>query len=135
MIQLLANHRVLDCLSARGEGCSIQRLCNGQVELRWAGVTLFLRMADLLVLDEALRAWTGNVERPWSDAYVLSLRYAASPPCSLYLDRDALYTFCALVNEAVERLPRRVVRWADLVVDVQPWRGERAAPPGSFSTN
>ena len=135
MIQLLANHRVLDCLSTCGAERSIQRLCNGQIELNWAGITLFLRMADLLVLDESLRAWMGNVERPWSDSYALSLRYAASSPCCFYLRHDELHAFCTLVNEAAQRLPHRVVRWADLTVDVQPWHGEYAAPQGSFSAN
>ncbi len=135
MIQLLANHRVLDCLAASGEGRSFQRLCNGQIELSWAGVTLFLRLADLLVLDESLRAWIGNMERPWSDSYVLSLRYAASPPCCFYLHHDDLYAFCTLVDEAVQRLPHRVVRWADLAVDIQPWNGEYSAAQGSFSAN
>ena len=60
---------MLDCLAECDSERSLNRLCNGQIELRWAGVTLFLRVADLLVLHEALRSWLDDLDRAWSSAY------------------------------------------------------------------
>lgn len=91
MTQLITNHRVLNCLSEDSDSRSIQWLCNGQIELRWEGVTLFLRVADLLVLDKSLRQWMDDVDRAWCDAYALSLGYIASPAFCLYLRRDVWF--------------------------------------------
>jgi hypothetical protein len=88
-----------------------------------------MRMTDLLILNQALRTYMADCKRAWSATYIVSLNH-----CRLFVHDDDLYDFCVMVQEAVDQLPRRVVRWIDFAVTITPYCTESSAI-GCFSAN
>ncbi len=125
--------KTLDCLATGSDTRSINLLQNHQISLTWEYVTLQMRMADLLILDDALRSDMEDEDREWAATYVLSLNGQR-----LFIHEKDRYAFCALVHRAVERLPRRTVRWIDFEVTFSPYRAGTnvdLASNGGFSIN
>lgn len=133
---------------------TISLLTNRQlIELAWDRVVVQMRVTDLLVLDRTLRAWiAADLDADWhADAdgdfsptdfsptedrpawqllpvdctqpYILSL----NQQCILIKEQE-LIGFCALVADAVEQLPRRTVRWAELDVQLLPLSKAASVP-------
>jgi len=123
------NAKVVECLAAQSEARTVNLLQNRQVRLCWDHVVLQLRMVDLLILDRALQAWIADPMREWARTYVVALN-----EYKFFLEGEALYHFCAMVQAASEQLPRRTVRWADLTVTISPYGGGHGVM-GSFSLN
>jgi hypothetical protein len=107
--------KLISHLPKSRERRSIKVLPNGQVTLCWEWSVLHMRVADLLVLRRALRSWRENGEQNWAQPYILWLN-----DCAMFFEYDDLYHFCAMVEQAAEELPDRVVRWADLNVRLVP---------------
>lgn len=123
------NPKRLDCLAAHSASRTINLLQNRQVALTWDFVTTTMRMTDLLILNKVLRAYMEVRERVWAATYVVSLNY-----CRLFVHDEDLYDFCFMVQEAVEQLPRQVVRWIDFAITITPYSVE-STEIGCFSTN
>jgi hypothetical protein len=94
---------------------SVEVSPGGQVILCWEWSVLHMRVADLLVLRRALRNSREDGAQNWAQPYILWLN-----DCAMFLKYDDLYHFCAMVEQAAEELPDRVVRWADLNVRLVP---------------
>jgi len=123
------NYEVIERLSESSESRAVNLLQSGQIELAWDRTTITMRTVDLLVLDRELRGWMQSDRQGWTESYQISLN-----DCWLLLLDDDLFHFCALIQEAVERIPRRVVRWADVSVQLTA-HGQHAAGAGRFSLN
>jgi hypothetical protein len=121
---LLAN------LPKRRELCSVEVHRNGQVTLWWELTVLQMRMADLLVLNRALRVWVEAGEQNCAQQYILWLN-----DCAMFLRCDNLYRFCAMIDEAAAQAPNRVVRWADLTVRLVPLGATDGRKNHCFSLN
>lgn len=83
---------------------------NTRVELHWRKLAIEMRMADLIVLNQALQQST-----------------TITDAATIWLNRDPIYLtatdlaqFRQLVGDATASLPRKTVRWADLQVTVEP---------------
>lgn len=126
---------MIEQLAESHELGSVHRLRTGQIELLWNGTSVPLRVADLLVLDKALQAQMGDVNRPWATTYALVLKAPVPNECRLFIEHDELYELCAMVHEAAEQIPRRVVRWADLEVTLVPCTGGSFLQAYGFSVN
>lgn len=122
--------RVSNRLAESSASRAVSLLANKQVELNWDHTTLSMQMADLLVLNQVLREWMEAVDREWVEIYRLTLN-----DCVLFIRGDDLYGFCAMVQEAAEQLPRRIVRWTDLTVRLAPYTVEQPTSIGCFSWN
>lgn len=109
------NNRAIERISGSNEARCVTILPGHQAELTWDRVQIPMRTVDLLVLHDALRMWMERAERKWAETYVLSLN-----DCKLFIHHDDLYRFCAMIQAAVDEVPRRVVRWADLSVELTP---------------
>jgi hypothetical protein len=125
----MMNQKRLDCLAAHSASRTVNLLQNRQVALTWDRVTTTMRMTDLLTLHQALRAYMADDQRPWAATYVVSLTH-----CRLFIHDTDLYGFCTIIQEAVEQLPRRVVRWIDFAVTITPYCVESSSV-GCFSAN
>jgi hypothetical protein len=123
------NYQVIERLSENSESRAVNLLQNGQIELAWDRITVIMRTVDLLVLHRELHTWMESGKQGWTETYRLSLN-----DCCLFLHDDDLFHFCALVGEAVERIPRRVVRWADISVHLAE-HSEHDAHTDRFSLN
>jgi hypothetical protein len=117
-------------LATLGERRMIERLENGQVELRWEQVVLRMRTTDLIVLNNALQNWMEKLDREWAQTYSLWLGEYV-----MFIQWSDLHSFCAMVNEASEHLPRRSVYWADLKVRIEPFGAGHANNSSGFSLN
>lgn len=124
------NDRLFTRLAESSASRTVSLLANKQVELRWDQVTLTMRMVDLLVLHQTLHTWLDTVDREWVEIYRLTLN-----DCVLFVHSNDVYGFCAMVYAAVEQLPRRTVRWADVIVRFVPYTVDEAANIGCFSCN
>lgn len=120
--------RVSNRLAESSASRAVSLLANKQVELNWDHITLSMQMADLLVLNQVLRKWMEAVDREWVEIYRLTLN-----DCVLFIHSDDLYRFCAMVQEAAEKLPRRTVRWTDVTVRLAPYTVEQSTSIGCFS--
>lgn len=94
---------------------------------QWAHLIMTMRTADRLVLHQALQKYMVAVAQEWVELYRLSLN-----DCVLFIRGDDLDHFCALVQGAVERFPRRTVRWADLQVQLTPYAADGLPDIGCF---
>lgn len=121
---------MIEQLAASRELGSVHRLRTGQIELLWNGVSVPLRVADLIVLNNTLQTEMGDVSRPWASTYALVLN-----ECRLFINHDALYEFCAMVQQAAEQIARRVVRWADVEVSLVPCARDSLLHACGFSAN
>lgn len=110
------NQKPLNCLATESESRAVNLLQNRQVALQWDFLTVTLRMADLLTLNRVLHDFMADGRRAWAKTYVVALNDR-----HLYIHNDELYAFCALVQEAVDQLPRRTVRWVDFTVTIAPY--------------
>lgn|GEM_PF-1511971 len=124
------DRNVSNRLSKSSASRSVTLLQNQQVALAWDCVTLAMRMADLIVLNNTLKTWMENREREWVEVYRLSLNDSV-----LFIDCNDLYRFCAMIQEATEQLPRRTVRWADSTIRIAPYATEQTVNVGCFSRN
>jgi hypothetical protein len=124
------NQRIVDRLSKRSERRMIERLENGQVELRWEQVVLRMRTTDLIVLNNALQDWMEKLDREWAQTYSLWLGEYV-----MFIQWSDLHSFCAMVNEASGHLSRRSVYWADLMVRIEPFGAGHANSSSGFSLN
>lgn len=110
------NRNLLANLPKSRELCFVELLRNGQVTLCWESTVVQMRIADLLVLNRALRVWVEAGEQNCAQQYILWLN-----DCAMFLRYDNLYRFCAMIDEAAAQAPNRVVRWADLSVRLVPF--------------
>lgn len=93
---------------------TILLLRNSHIELNWDWYTFYLRMADLLVLSQALEEWFEAAEEP-AEVYTVWLGSER-----LTLSTEDLADFHELVTTAAAGLPRRVVRWVDHQMRIEP---------------
>ena len=107
--------KIVEQLSVCSEGRTLQLLQNGQVELCWDRIVLRMRKIDLMVLDKTLQEWMAGPDFDWAQAYSLWLGDTV-----IFLGWSDLHRFCAMVQDAGERLPQRPVRWTDLKVAILP---------------
>lgn len=94
---------------------SIQLLPSSHVALKWDIFQLEMRVADLIVLHESLDDW--QLDADWSPAYTLWLNLEP-----FFFKQPDFVAFCNMVETAFQQLPRRVVRWADLRVRIEPFQ-------------
>jgi hypothetical protein len=109
---------------------SVEVLPSGQVILCWEWTVVHMRVADLLVLNRALRNWMENRGRDWANEYILLLN-----DCAMFLTEETVHRFCAMIDEAAAQIPNRVVRWADLKVRLLPLGVMDSCKIHCFSTN
>ena len=105
--------KVIESLARSTDCRAVELRQGGQVELSWDRIRMCLRTTDLIVLNNALRAWMDDPDRDWAQTYSLVLN-----DCTMFIESDDLYRFCAMIDEATDQLPRRTVRWADLRVRI-----------------
>jgi Fe-S-cluster formation regulator IscX/YfhJ len=130
MIDMI-DQRMVVRLSEISERRRIDRLQNGQVELYWDQCVLRMRTTDLAVLNSVLQSWMEEPDRNWGQTYSLWLGDYV-----MFLQWSDLHSFCAMVHEASEQLPRRSVRWIDLNVLIAPYNvWEHSNRSGCFSLN
>jgi hypothetical protein len=124
------HQKLMAHLFKHSDTCSVELLRNGQVILCWEGIVLHMRIADLLVLNRALREEMENGEQKWAQQYILWLN-----DCAMFLRYDNLYRFCAMIDEAAAQAPNRMVRWADLHVQLVPLGATACPKSRCFSLN
>jgi hypothetical protein len=112
------------------EARSVSLLRNGHVELVWDRVIVQLRQADLTVLHTTLRKWMTEGEREEAETYLLTLNQ-----CSLLIEAEDLYAFCAMVEDAAEQMTRKFVRWNDLAVNIVPFTTDSPNSSAYFCFN
>lgn len=126
---MMIKQKNLTCLAAQSMSRSVNLLQNHQITLQWETMILTMRMADLLTLNGVLRDFMSAPEREWAATYVVAINERR-----LFVHHRDLHGFCALIEEAVDQLPRRTVRWIDFAVTIAPYHADRLAI-GCFSAN
>ncbi len=124
------DHRVIGRLSESSECRAVDLLQNGQIALCWDRTVLRMRTVDLVVLNNALRSWAEEHDRDGAQMYTLSFN-----SYTMFVGNDDLYRFCAMVDEATEQLPRRIVRWIDLDIRIVPFTAAHHKGIPCFSPN
>lgn len=108
---------------------TVALLRNSHIELNWDWVTIYLRTADLLVLYQTLDDWFEQ-DGIWAEAYTVWMGEDR-----LTLAEDELDEFYELVQTAVDKLPRRTVRWIDIKMRIEPHVPGWHNGPSQFSLN
>ena len=85
---------------------------NSHIRIAWGWYEIELRVADLIVLHEALSAWSETAGE-CAECHELQLN-----DHRFHFASGELVEFGTCVRKAYARLPRKVVRWADLTVTI-----------------
>lgn len=94
---------------------SIDRLSDGQLELRWDHLVIRLRPVDLLVLHQTLLRFAEATGQEWTSDHCIELG-----PQIIMVQSSEFAAFAEMVYQAAEALPRRVVHWSDISVRINP---------------
>lgn len=108
---------------------AVELLPNSLLHLHWDWTTIELRTADLIGLSQALTKWFDENETDY-EHYVLKLNNY-----DLTLSYTELEELHQLLIRAIEQLPRRIIRWVDIVISIQPLPEKVFVPKGRFSFN
>ncbi|MEM7801597.1 MAG: hypothetical protein AAF633_20545 [Chloroflexota bacterium] len=102
-----------------GDHHAVVILSDNHVQLRWGWTYFKMRMADLLVLNQVIQDWLEAYSDSLSDYDRVNLRLDEE---RIYLSTQDFIDLCDMVEEAIEVLPRKVVRWIDLDVEITPFQ-------------
>jgi hypothetical protein len=100
-------------LAWRSNERRVSLLPTAHVVLFWGHLQLEMRMADLLVLHQALEQHDADVPTRRSVALLLNAE-------RLHFSAGEFDDFSRMVAEAVGNLPRKTIRWVDLKVEIGP---------------
>ncbi len=103
------------------------------VVVRWGFHHVEMRMADLIVLHQALDEWQISAEStPAVPLCAVTLWLNDFP---FHFSITEFGTFCNLVADLHAMLPHQVVRWPDLNVRIDPYRIGEQNGLSQFSRN
>ena len=108
---------------------TVELLPSSYVALHWDWTTFEMRTADLIVLKQSLSDW---FRHPQIEMEFYALYMGDNYLVLSYSDLIDLYQ---LLSDAVSRLPRQIVRWADMKISIQPLSDNYFVTQGRFSLN